>query len=945
MKYEELIILLPCHSLEDFPLYHEGENADGLLAGWTALWHPALVAAAGRAPTWHRVDDPPQQLANRLLVVPAPAASQLPTGFVQRAKESGAVVVRGKARRQEIVDAALAGLDAPPAVAPELAADFLALGYAFLQVQLLTRQMRYASNLDEIHFYAQLVAGATAAVAGDETTARDKLHSCFDLLAQERDHYYSVDAYVLDLTLVAPTTIGASLRDALAGPTPINLLLSGEVLEKIAAHEPDTLAALRRGLDENRVGLIGGEFAERRGSLLSAETCLGELRRGQAAFERHLGRRVEVFGRRRFGLGPLLPQVLHKLGFQGALHATLDDGSFPEGSQMRIRWQGADGTAIESLAKAPLDASKPESFLGFPRKLGESMDHDHVATLCLAHWPGQVSPWYDELRRASRFGAALGRFVTVDTYFRDTALSSHTERFEPDQYKSPYLKQAIIQKHTDPLSTSVRYWQRRVQATTQQALATLTGLVSGDAAAAGADWLARVDRDAETPDVADPDSPLDGPLAESVRQSTERFAATLPGQAVAPRGGMLVVNPCSYVRRIGVDVSPLPGLPAVEAPVYAAAESAAGKFAVVDVPPMGFAWLEPAPAAAARKPKGKPAPPMAEDNLLRNEFFQVLINRETGTLQSLHEYGARGNRLSQQLALRRPGPKPQPGDAMQDDDGAVYSVMGCDSFTVTHATTTLGEIVTTGRLMERDGSTLATFRQTYRLWRGSRILWVDVELDVSEEPRADPWNSYYCARFAWASELAELYRGVNETRTLTTAKRFEAPLYIDIDDGDKHTTILTGGLPYHRIAGHRMLDSLLLVRGERARRFRLGVGVDLAQPLHGALELLAPATATFRTAAPPKPASSSWLFHVNAKNVVATHWEPLLADGRVAGFRVRLLETQGRAAPVKLAAFRPVASARQVDFRGQSLADCKLDQGAVRVEMAAHEWVEIEARW
>ena len=35
---QELIILLPCHSLEDFPLHHEGEDAEGLLASWTALW-------------------------------------------------------------------------------------------------------------------------------------------------------------------------------------------------------------------------------------------------------------------------------------------------------------------------------------------------------------------------------------------------------------------------------------------------------------------------------------------------------------------------------------------------------------------------------------------------------------------------------------------------------------------------------------------------------------------------------------------------------------------------------------------------------------------------------------------------------------------------------------------------------------------------------------------
>ena len=59
MKYQELLILLPCHSLEDFPTYHEGEDAESLLSSWSALWHPALLASAGQAPTWRRIDEPP----------------------------------------------------------------------------------------------------------------------------------------------------------------------------------------------------------------------------------------------------------------------------------------------------------------------------------------------------------------------------------------------------------------------------------------------------------------------------------------------------------------------------------------------------------------------------------------------------------------------------------------------------------------------------------------------------------------------------------------------------------------------------------------------------------------------------------------------------------------------------------------------------------------------
>ena len=54
MTYRELIVLLPCHSLEDFPTYHEGDDAHSLLASWSALWHPSLIAAAGQAPAWVR---------------------------------------------------------------------------------------------------------------------------------------------------------------------------------------------------------------------------------------------------------------------------------------------------------------------------------------------------------------------------------------------------------------------------------------------------------------------------------------------------------------------------------------------------------------------------------------------------------------------------------------------------------------------------------------------------------------------------------------------------------------------------------------------------------------------------------------------------------------------------------------------------------------------------
>ena len=163
----------------------------------------------------------------------------------------------------------------------------------------------------------------------------------------------------------------------------------------------------------------------------------------------------------------------------------------------------------------------------------------------------------------------------------------------------------------------------------------------------------------------------------------------------------------------------------------------------------------------------------------------------------------------------------------------------------------VGEIVSRGSLVDADDRRLAGFRQTTTGRAGSRVLEIEIEFDNIEEPRADPWNSYYAARFAWPDQMAELWRGVSLSRQKTTAVRIEAPEYINVDNGAGVISLVTGGLPYHRRSQDRMLDSLLVVRGETARRFSLGVGVDLPQPAAAALEFVTPETCCFDGGPPP----------------------------------------------------------------------------------------------
>ncbi len=538
------------------------------------------------------------------------------------------------------------------------------------------------------------------------------------------------------------------------------------------------------------------------------------------------------------------------------------------------------------------------------------MDTDHVATVALAHWPGSTSTWCDDLRRIARLSPVLGKFTLFDDYFMHTDMPGRLSKFEADDYRTPYLKQAIIRREADPISKFVVAHREQGRHAALTAVSTVCQLL---------------DENSQAPD--------------QLPAGLQRLAELLPRRAgpAAPR--CLVFNPSAGGRRVGVELSQFDKPPAIAGAVVAAGTSGARNFAVVDVPSMGFAWLEPGDAATPKSGEK----PVAAENVLRNEFLEVKIGRKTGGIQSLYDYSRRGNQLSQQLALR---------SAAAGRD-ATYTTMQAESVEVSATCAAYGEIVSRGALVDAGGQRLATFRQTTSVWAGSRVIGIDIELEPLEELRADPWNSYLAARFAWPDELAELYRGVSAAKQKTTAGRIEAPEFINIESGGGDLTLLTGGLPYHRRSDPRMLDTLLVTRGETARRFSLAVGVGLTHPAVEALALVTPQLLDYQTAAAATNATG-WFFHAGGKNLVATHWEPLFdqpgpedpsSRRTVKGVRARLLEISGAAGRVPLRTFRPVAYARQVDFLGETILELFVDDDKIMLDFGPNEFLEVEILW
>lgn len=954
MKLERLAVLLPCHSLEDFSVTRSPDDADGVLAAWSALWHPMFLTAVQDVPTWIPAEDPPSDPAGHLVTVPSCSAELVGEDWLAKAEAAGACVIRGVQDRRQIIATGLQQIDKPASVDADVTADFLALGVCHFMVELLTRQLRYMSNLDEESFRTATLAAAEGAVAGDAKEAGEQLQAAFDLLHEAREYFYPVESRLLDLTLAASGTLGEPLRMELADPRPTNLLICGATLHEMSRKEPATVDVLADALRKKTAGIIGGEFHELPLPLLAPEAIRHQLLEGLKTYEEHLGHRPTVFGRRRFGLSPVLPPLLRELGFTAAVHFTLDDGRFPSGNQSRVQWEGIDGKSIEAIARVPIDATRADAFLRLPERLGDAMDLDHVATLVLAHWPGRASPWYEDIRRIATYTAVLGSFSTIDDYFEETNMSGQQVRYKCDQYRSPYLRQDVAAGRGDPISRWVYYHRRHATAQTLQTLHTLAacGFAPSHASAAANSTIIQLIADVESSLCGDTtgQESLDARLETALQDVVARFAQSLTDTTSSDRRGLFVANPHGFSRRLCVEIPPDVPLPVTGGPV----RSAGGRSAVVDVPAMGFAWMAPGPEEAEaeasttpvktksrwrRRKPAKPEPPLAEENVLRNDFCEITIDPYTGAIKSIQDYHSRGARLAQQLALRTPR-----SGVLDAGDDAHYSIMAADELTVTSSGPIVGEIVCRGRLVDREARRLAGFVQTTRVHRGSRVIELEIELEADRQPEPNAWQSYYAVRLAWNDATANLYRGVGLANLPTDAVQLEAPQFVDVRGDRTRTTILTGGLPYHRRFGLRKLDTLLIVHGEQARRFRLGIGIDLSHPVPAALDFLAPQPVLPDAPAPMAP--TGWLFHLDSRNVQPTRWSPIVTDGRLGGFRVRILETDGRRVDLGLRCSRRPVSAKKLHLDGTpDDAHLAIDGDCIAVPLSPNEWIEVEARF
>ena len=1002
MSLTDVVILIPSHSLEDFPTELEEDEAASLLNAFAVAWHPRLLAATGVIPNWQRADEPTDPSPGQLFLVPTASTDWLGHDWASRARESGCGVISDISDRDEMIAAALAVLDEtetptepadlaesptpespspePPALDPDLTADFLALGSCYLQMELLTRHMHHFGNLDEVFLQREAVMAAEAVVAGDAETARAHLKTCFESLHEARERFYPVDCYLVDLCLIVPEVADKHFRTMLLGDSPVNLLLRVADAVTIVEQHPELAELIREAWARETIDVVGGDYEEIPVPLVPLESLLFDLQRGRQTLKQLFGREPTTWARRRFGLAPQLPQLLSRSGYHSALHFLLDDGLYPDTEQSKLRWEGCDGTVLDAMSRIPLAAEAATSFLRFPMRMAESMEEDQAAALLLARWPEIESPWFHDLVRMHAYAPCLGRFVTLDDYFQNTDTPGRISSYNASEYLAPFLTQSVAARDCDPVTRYLEHFTRRGRFDAAAWCSSIAELLQNKPLDSTRHSSLEATVEAagcEGDDEAGPAADL--AVDAFVDQATASLAEVICGRPAAEptSDGQLIINSLSFARTVTVALGPDLTVPSDTPGLRGIQDTSTGRQAIVDLPASGYLWL---PHIAGSPHADQDQTALAEDLLLRNEFFEVHINPDTGGIERIKGYGRQPNLLSQQLAFRFPRERKVAtgGDDPAEASTTFYSEMIGHGVEVISAGPHIGEIQTHGELLDpQTRERVASFRQTFRTVRYRPSVEIEIELELDKTPEGDPWSNYLAARYAYGDATAAITRSQLGSAQPAGNDRFESPYYVEIANESHRVTVVAPGLPFYRKTGDRMIDAILVPEGELRRTFSMSICVDQPYPMQEALDRLVPPLIRQQVPGPPAHGNQGWFLHLDSRNVQITRvlglaelpgWsedgsQDGLDDQEIAaegldgdhydhptlpdafGFAVRLQETEGRHRSTTLRCWRTPTMARQRDFQGRTLAELPIEGDGVRIDLTAHEIADIELRF
>ncbi|MDO5581149.1 MAG: hypothetical protein Q4G69_08420 [Planctomycetia bacterium] len=842
-----MLVLLPCYSLEDFSLYRSADEAREIFASISAFYHPALLEFFGKLPDWEPAGSPSDYQDHRLILIPPCCESLIPKDWLQKMVEKEAFLIRDCSDRKMILEKALAFIDQKdPPFSEDITESFLAMGLAWFVSELLSRKLRYMSDIDLTELEKNALAAVKAFRENKPEAGNEELQKGYDLICEANEYYFPTPPKFLDLTRWTPEDSAESLKEMILKrkdrEEKTNLFLPLDTLDALLKTDSSLADLMKEELENGRLQLIGSDRSEPL-YLMPQFEIYHRLKEVLDDYKSRLDYLPSVYQRTNAGYSPALPRLLRLAGWKGILLFTSDGWKPDHQEQDRLQWKGADGTLLPAIAQEPLDGEDDAVFMEQLDRMGYSYSATDIMTLLFAHRPGKEIEVLGDIARFNRFDPILGQTVGIGDYFEETEKSGSVVEMEKDDFRTNFLTRS---PDPDPISFWGNFYQNHFRSMAKNAFALMDHFSEKreKSKEKDGDLLLRNGSPTEKKLV------LEGKPASIAEPLTARTRTVLDDQGksftlftLPPFSQWKVRMDSNEEHCSGENLNPSSAKPSFWKKTV---DFLRGKKTESDKKMEMIEFVE---------------EPLNRNEIhryyaIRNEYFELRIDPATGELRRLQVFGkesleiqrglirqpGRGNRFAFQLGLRL-SPEQQKADPRDRKDGNFgYTIMSADQITLLENGPLVGRISISGRLMMPDGEIAAKFREILTVRRGSRIVNVKISFNPKILPDGHRWDHYYGCRFAWKDRLAEIRTGLHEMLWRTEKDYVQGPEAVDIRSEQKiGITLLTRGYPFFRRYGMNRMDSVWITKDESERNFEFGIGVDLVQPIiPSALGFLAP---------------------------------------------------------------------------------------------------------
>lgn len=965
------VIVVPSYALEDLPTGVGHETASDFLGAWTVGWDPRLLVALGVLPEWKRTDSSSLELENTLVIIPEWSRDKVDQPQRERLTLGKCVVIDSQHQLRpvlmESISKALQSEEVEiPSQEPLCLGDFYALGYAVLQVQIMARKLRYSWNLDWLAFSEQVLSAAKASIAGDAEDTERWIQAAFDTVSQERDRYCSQQIHLIEVVLLAETTLGESFTRQLQSAQPIALLAKASLLRRLHDEKPVDWTTLSRKLEEGQWQLIGGYDEDICSSFTSYWGIDRALGHGAESY-RALGvQPPKVFSQFGPGWSDLYPDLLLSHGYQGAIIHAWSGGIVPEKDSAKIRWQShSEGDAIDAVLGHVVDASNAETFLHLTSHLSKQLDYHHVPTLILAHWPDRMSECFTDLAAVMKRSPSLGSIERIEKYFSTTNQPYSSDAFQNRQFRIPVTGEPsqLAARQTEALESHrqvTRLARLRSLAWLWQHVAPKS--ITADFVREIGLLEKRVHSDAcRKTSVQHPVPILESGFGAETEQFKHRLLEKIAGAGVATTeqgdaNGYLIVNSSSHARRVFLESLPGEIDAGSSTRIVGTVAQAGRSHLVADLPPFGFVKVRAknlsSPSAVASpivsragvlgKLTGKRPGIADSDWTLANEYLEVQIDPKKGHLRSVFVPNKRGSRMSGMASIvlgeHFGGKKWQEADFLQREKTELRLIEN----------SSVRGVIESSGITTVPGVGAMKLITRYTLWKGARWLDIDVECDGLHQ------QLFQCVwRTAWANESATISAWQQGTKGKLPAPMQALVELVEIDDIENKIYLATGGLSTHQRFEHRYLVTPLPHDGERCAKFSLKLGMDWPRPLETAYDGIDPPLWTAVRLSADGTDSGAWLAQSNLPNVAIEADDP--RDGTLwtgdetpresfdSLFWIR--ETRGKRATAKLSFLKNAEEAWRIDARLRESTRLDVENGQVLINLRPSEQCRIAVRW